>query len=150
VKPDTQTLHEIRLLMQCMWGLGSSRMSHGVVRSWVLMLQDSLSDPSSRVSQSHTNGLHSSMMLYGEVWTLEPLKTEPTGLSWNVGHRPPTYTAYNPRRVKTSLWQMHNTSKVLVSRHRRRRGGSIWTASTQTGIWGWHLCMQTECVTTVP
>jgi hypothetical protein len=79
--------------------------------SWVLMLQENLSDASSRVSQSHTNGLHSSMMLCGEVWTPEPLKTESTGLSWNVGNPPPTYAAYNPRRAKTSmsLWQMYNT-----------------------------------------
>ena len=62
---------------------------------------------------------HSSMVLYGEVWTPEPLKTELTGLFWNVGNWPPTYAAYNPRRAKTSqsLWQMHNTSKVLVLRH---------------------------------
>jgi len=115
VKPDTQALHEIRLLMQCRSGLGSFEMSHGVVKSWVLMLQDSLPDPSSRVSQSHTNGLHSSTMSYGEVWTPEPLKTEPTGLSWNAGKWPPTYVAYNPRTAKTSksLWQMYNTSKVL-------------------------------------
>ena len=43
------------------------------------MLQDSLLDPSSRVSQSHTNGLRSSVMLHGEVWTPGPMKTEPTG-----------------------------------------------------------------------
>jgi hypothetical protein len=87
--------------------------------SWVLMFQDSLSDASSRVSQSHTNDLHSSMMLCGDVWTPEPLKTESTGLSWNVGNRPPNYAAYNSRRAKTStsLWQMYNTIKVLVLRH---------------------------------
>jgi len=85
-------------------GKGSTlSLDHQSRYSWVLMLQDGLSDASSRVSQSHTNGLHSSMMLHGEVWTPEPLKTESTGLSRNVGNRPPTYAAYNPRRAKTPM-----------------------------------------------